>query len=230
MVEPAVVAEEIAAALGEPNVKLIQRIVARIGPDAALAFLAEALATEAAGGLLTSDRARRRTPGGVFFNLVRGRIDPRDRWKLWPQDRPRSPGPIMPFKWEDRLAHLPDLLAEPGVAMTAKLTLIGRPSRVIQAGECVITALQSSGKLPPLPKGLPALPAQPTTFVVYVAAKQWRKVEAALTDPTEALIVEGVPVYDERLPGLALLAQSVTTKALQRAKRNSNILPTSLMP
>ncbi len=64
--------------------------------------------------------------------------------------------------------------------MTAKLTLIGRPGRVIQAGECVITTLQSSGKLPTLPKGLPAPPAQPTTFVVYIAAKQWRKVEAAL--------------------------------------------------
>ncbi len=219
MAEPAVVAAEIAAAVAEPNVALIQRIVARIGPDAALAFLTEALAIEAAGGLLTSDGARRRTPGGVFFNLVRGRIDPRDRWKLWPQDRPRLPGPIMPFKWEDRLAHLPDLLAEPGVAMTAKLTLIGRPGRVIQAGDCVITTLHSSDKLPTLPKGLPVPPAPPTTFVVYVAAKQWRKVEGALADPRDVLIVEGAPMYDERLPGVALMAQSVTTKTLQATKR-----------
>lgn len=90
MADPAVVATEIAAALGELNVALIRRIVARIGPDAALAFLAEALATEAAGGLLTSDGSCRRTPGGVFFYLVRGRLAPRDRWKLWPQDRPRT--------------------------------------------------------------------------------------------------------------------------------------------
>ena len=105
--------------------------------------------------------------------------------------------------------------------MTAKLTLIGRPGRVIQADECVITTLQSSGKLPALPKGLPAPPAQPTTFVVYIATKQWRKVETALKDPADALIVEGVPVYDERLPGLALLAQSVTTKVMQAAKRQA---------
>lgn len=108
--------------------------------------------------------------------------------------------------------------------MTAKLTLIGRPGRVIQAGDCVITTLQSSGKLPTLPKGLPTPPAQPTTFVVYIAAKQWRKVEAALTDPNDALIVEGAPVYDERLPGLAVLAQSVTTKVLQAAKRQADQL------
>ena len=154
MAEPAVVAAEIAAALDEPNVALIQRIVVRIGPDAALAFLAEALATEAVGGLLTSEGTRRRTPGGVFFYLVRGRIAPRDRWKLWPQDRPRPKQPAESFRWEDRLAHLPALLAEPGVAMTAKLTLIGRPGRVIQAGDCVITTLQSSGKLPTLAQGV----------------------------------------------------------------------------
>ena len=106
--------------------------------------------------------------------------------------------------------------------MTAKLTLIGRPGRVIQAGDCVITTLHSSDKLPTLPKGLPVPPAPPTTFVVYVAAKQWRKVEGALADPRDVLIVEGVPVYDERLPGLALLAQSVTTRVLQVMKRQED--------
>jgi len=66
---------------------------------------------------------------------------------------------------------------------------------------------------------LPTPPAQPTTFAVYIAVRQWRKVEAALTDPEAALIIEGVPVYDEGLPGVALLAQSVTTGRLQAAKR-----------
>lgn len=100
--------------------------------------------------------------------------------------------------------------------MTAKLTLIGRPGRVIQAGDCVITTLQSSGKLPTLPKGLPVPPAKPTTFVVYIAAKQWWRVETALADSGDALIIEGVPMYDEHLPGVALLAQNVTTKKQQR--------------
>lgn len=212
MSDPKAVAAEIAATLDEPNVALIQRIVARIGSDAAQAFLVETQVVEAAGGLLTSDSVHRRTPGGIFFYLVRGRLASRDRWKLWLQDRPQTKQPSEPFRWEDRLVHLPALLTEPGVAMTVKLTLIGRPGRVIQAGDCVITTLQSSGKLPTLPKGLPAPPTVPTTFIVYIAAKQWRKVEAALTDPDDALIIEGVPVYDERLPGLVLLAQSVATR------------------
>lgn len=96
--------------------------------------------------------------------------------------------------------------------MNAKFTPIGRPARVIQAGECMITAMQSGGKLPALPKGLPVPPVQPTTFIVYIAARQWRKVKAALADSDDALIIEGVPVYDERLPGLALLAQNVMLK------------------
>ena len=57
-----------------------------------------------------------------------------------------------------------------------------------------------------------------TTYVIYIAAKQWRKVEAALADSNDALLVEGIPVYDERLPGLAVLAQSVTAKAFQSEK------------
>jgi hypothetical protein len=65
------------------------------------------------------------------FSLSRAhpnQIRTEERWRIWLQDCPQSTKqPIVPFKWDDRLAHLPDLLAEPGVAMTAKLTLIGRP-------------------------------------------------------------------------------------------------------
>ena len=196
--------------------------MATIGPERALAYLAETLAQEAAGGVLVRNGSRRRTPGGAFFYRVRTQVRGKERRRIWPQAQPQPKQPAVPLQWADRLAHFPALLMEPGVAMTAKLTLIGRPGRVIQAGDCVITTLQSSGKLPTLPKGLPTPPAQPTTFVVYIAAKQWRKVEAALEDLNDALIVEGAPVYDERLPGLAVLAQSVTTKVLQAAKRQAD--------
>ena len=61
--------------------------------------------------------------------------------------------------------------------------------------------------------------------VVHVAAKQQRQVKSAFADPGDTLIAEGVPLFDERLPGSALLAQSVKTKVLQAAKRNSDTLP-----
>lgn len=222
MTAPTATAQAIATALGEPNLRLIQRIVARLGPEAALAFLAEVLAVEAAGGLLTGDGTRRRTPGGVYFHLVRGRIAKHDRWRLWPADRPR---PAVTWSWAERATYLPAALAEPGGAMTAKLILTGRPGRVVQAGGCVITTLQSAGPAATLPRGLPAPPAEPTTFVVYIAARQWRKVAAALEDADDSLIIEGVPVYDAQLPGLALLAQSVTTKGVQTARRQTQDPP-----
>jgi hypothetical protein len=55
--------------------------------------------------------------------------------------------------------------------------------------------------------------------LVYVAARQWHKVEAALTDPTDRLIVEGYPVLDGRLQALTVYATNLTTVAWQRAKR-----------
>lgn len=70
-----------------------------------------------------------------------------------------------------------------------------------------------------LPKGLPAPLAEPTTFLVYIATQRWHQMEAALKGANDAPIVEGVPVCDERLPGLALLAQSATTRTIQQAKR-----------
>ena len=109
MADAAAIALQIATALAEPNLRLLQRIVARLGPDTALAFLAETLAVEAAGGLLTEDGARRRTPGGVYFHLVRGRIAKHDRWRLWPADRPRPAAATWP--WAARDQYLPAALA-----------------------------------------------------------------------------------------------------------------------
>ncbi len=66
-------ARGIAVVLGEtlpPPVRIITRAVDRLGPDRARALLGQALTVEAQGGLTLPDGTRR-TPGGVFFFLVR---------------------------------------------------------------------------------------------------------------------------------------------------------------
>jgi len=66
--------QEIAAGLGETErgpLGQVGRVVGRLGTDRARAFLAQTQEIEAAGGLLLPDGSRRRTPGGVFFYLVR---------------------------------------------------------------------------------------------------------------------------------------------------------------
>lgn len=63
----------------------IARIVERMGDEFVATALASTLHREAEGGLLTEGKQQRRTPGGVFFYLVRGRITAEDRKVLFPR-------------------------------------------------------------------------------------------------------------------------------------------------
>ncbi len=69
--------EEIAAALGETQkipLRQLEMLVRLCGTSFAQALLKDAQDVEAAGGMMTKDGARRRTLGGVFFELVKPRI------------------------------------------------------------------------------------------------------------------------------------------------------------
>ena len=76
---------------------------------------------------------------------------------------------------------------------------------------------------PTMPKGLPPIPdTSKATIAVFVAHKQWEKVEAALkADPQDEVIVEGYPVNDAKNQLTGLWAQSCSSKNLQRAKREA---------
>jgi hypothetical protein len=69
--------EQIAAALGETQpepVAQIRRIIQHLGEAYARDMLAETLRIEEQGGMLVKSGKRRRTPGGIFFWLVRQRL------------------------------------------------------------------------------------------------------------------------------------------------------------
>src|SRR5882724_10660483 len=65
----------LAAVPDEPHVDLLAEVLRVLGPVRPV----EALTVEANGGMRTQDGSRRRTKGGVFFYLVRGRVSPRER-------------------------------------------------------------------------------------------------------------------------------------------------------
>jgi PHAX RNA-binding domain-containing protein len=72
-------AQQIASTLGESEpapLMHIRRIVQTLGSERAVQLLAQALAVESEGGLMLLDGSRRRTPGGVFFRLVREQTTP----------------------------------------------------------------------------------------------------------------------------------------------------------
>lgn len=222
------VAGEIAFQLEETDPQAIaqlEQIVQRVGADRAYEFLQEALQIEKDGGMLVKDGSRRRTRGGTYFYLARGKLPAKDRWAIWPHLAPKpKPPPPPPMDWAERLEIVPKLLEAVGRGKTVKITLIGRPGRVVEKGAVVLTSMQQSSKTPSLPKGLPPVPAEPTVYIVYIARKQWRKVANAIKNPEDVLIVEGLPVLDKRLGTVAVFTQSVTTKLMQAAKREALVV------
>ncbi len=71
------VAEEIAVELNETEkvpLRQIHTMVLLCGTSFVQAILEDALRVEAGEGLMTSDGSRKRTKGGVFFYLARGRV------------------------------------------------------------------------------------------------------------------------------------------------------------
>jgi hypothetical protein len=222
--DPVTVAARVARELGESDPAAtgqIVRVVECLGAEAALAFLRETLEAEAEGGMMLRDGSRRRTPGGAFFYLVKGRISRRDRAAIWPhlaQPSRKKKQKAEPPAWEEILTLVPEAMKEKGATTTVKITLIGRPGRIVEKADVVLTTLQST-KAPTLPKGLPAAPAEPTTYVVYIARKQWTRVAAAIQEPDDRLILEGYPVFEKRLGAMVVLVTNATTKNLQAAKR-----------
>lgn len=87
-------AQQIATTLGETeSVPLlhIRRIVETLGAERALQLLDQAVTLEAHGGLMLADGSRRRTPGGVFFRLVREQTTPAERSRIWPWTKKPKP-------------------------------------------------------------------------------------------------------------------------------------------
>jgi hypothetical protein len=103
-----------------------------------------------------------------------------------------------------------------------KLTLVGRPGRVIEKEDFVITTMENS-RPPSLSKALPQPPRDSTTYIIYIAMKQWRKVRQSLKNNSDdKLIIEGYPIFDRRIGEhgtMTIFAQSATTKLLQQAQR-----------
>jgi phosphorylated adapter RNA export protein len=75
--------EALAQILQEPRRDVLTKVLRVLGPDRTTAVLVETLQCEANGGLLTHDGTRRRTPGGVFFHLVRQQVSRAERWELF---------------------------------------------------------------------------------------------------------------------------------------------------
>ena len=225
--DPQAAAADMAAQLGEQKAHVvlqIEHIIDHLGVAAAYAFLDQTKQCLAEGGVLTHDGQRKRSPGGTFFFLVRGGVTAEQHQAIWPEHQ--LPGHLRPRKtkpprltWDEARAAMPDALSQQGTAMSAKLTLVGRPGKIIEKEHVVITTL-TSDKAPSIPRGVPKAPEAPVVYLVFIARQQWEKVAEALTaDENDRLVVTGYPVLDKQTEAIVVLGQSVTTTSQQEKKR-----------
>ena len=223
--------ETLAAILQEPQVALLRQVLRTVGPERGAAILADTLACEARGGMRTTDGTRRRTPGGVFFQLVKERATPTERQRLFSRARPQPPKAPAPLQappqaptWEEVQAVVHTL---PQGEATVKLTLIGRPALEAIQTRPTYVAFRLQGKAPgPLPKGLPPVPDQhPILWLVVIALRQWNRVQDSLAaHADDTLIIEGHPVVAGDGTHV-LLAQTCTSVVQQRAKKQAQHPP-----
>jgi hypothetical protein len=228
--------DKLAEVLKESNRPLLTQVLRTLGFDRTVAVLTDTLTCEANGGLVTKDGTRRRTPGGVFFQLVKERATPHERRRLFPrpapqhgQGRPQEQpqGQARALTWEEASSLMQTLATSPvGEARTMKLTLIGRPGKVETRGQAVVFRMQ--GKPPgALPRGLPPVPAQPPmAWNVIVALRQWNRVKDSLAaNQEDQLIIEGYPAMQGSQH--VLLAQSCVSMLQQRAQKQAQRQPSA---
>lgn len=205
----------------------IRQIVELCGIEFAREVYERAVQKEAEGGMMLPDGSRRRTIGGVFFYLARHQVSDEHHAIIFPQYKRWKPGeepPPLPqypvFKWNERAELIQSLLDEQGELSTVKVTLVGRPGRVENRKDMVVTTMSYSITSATLPKGLPKPPDAPTLYTLYIASKQWKRVEEAIQNPDDTLIVEGTAAFDPEIKGMAVFALHVTTKHLEQKRRD----------
>lgn len=222
-------AKKFGDALGETAAKPIEQIgqlIAKCGLDFVKKIMAETEATEAAGGLLTHDRKRRRSKGGVFFYLAKGQMDAGLRGEIFPNFGKGGDGSIAPpgIEWGDRIKPMKGLRAQAGRISGLTVTLSGRPGKLRIDGSSVMTVLeQRQVKAPPYPKGVPHFDTIDgvTAYYIFMSLRHWKRVEKALEDERDLLVIEGSAVYDEALKGITVLSTRVSTKMLDYQKRKA---------
>jgi hypothetical protein len=217
------VVNAIASRLGERHLGAraqIRQIVHHLGPEATIGWVEHAEAIEAAGGQ-TLPGGRRRTLGGIFFRSIKEALSDDDREHIFGTRTIGAPGGRNAQQADDGITEPQDIEIPnaTGEVRTVKITIIGRPGRIVRDPRGFVTVAMQRTGVPALPKGVPAPPTTPTQYTVYIALKQWQKVADALKDPEDVLIVEGYPAHD--VGGISVYATNTTTKQLQQAQRQA---------
>jgi len=226
----------------------IAQVVRILGRTQSKKLLGQALQIESNGGEMLGDGSRKRTLGGIWFRLAYQTGIPKPGMHLPPQRYQKTPKKAkstdaqtstpnatnftqkpkkaiaesqraIAFQWEDRVPAVQEATTERGKVSTVKITVTGRPGKIVDKGQCIVTVMEDS-KTPSLPKGLPTPTSTHVKYAVYISMKHWNKVKDAIQDPEDILIIEGCPKTDSEVSAIAVFATNVTTKKLQMAAKS----------
>jgi hypothetical protein len=101
-----------------------------------------------------------------------------------------------------------------------KISVTGKPGNIIKKENIVMMAMQQT-KIPTLPNDLPNPGDVATNYILYIAPKQWHKVDKAIKNPKDTFIVEGYPFFDKEKKVLAVFVTRATTKLLETSRRKN---------
>jgi acyl-CoA reductase-like NAD-dependent aldehyde dehydrogenase len=103
--------------------------------------------------------------------------------------------------------------------MSSKVTVTGRPGPIQKQHQYVAFTMKTQTSPANLPKGLPTLKGE-TKYMILVTEKQWNKVEKQINDDKEdKLYIEGFSTVQPDFPGIIVLAQTINTAGLMRARK-----------
>jgi hypothetical protein len=207
----------LAKQLGEtkfPVMRQLDRIVRVLGEATVDELLRETERIEQDDGLLTQDGKRRRTKGGVFLYLARGRCTPEQRAIIFPLTDWRARNAARKAKAHRTattapaaaVAHERVTYVYPGVSLV-KTTLKGRPLQSTVMNGYARLLFERTEAKDSFPAGIPAAPSEPQRVTVLVGLKQWNKVAAELQKPTMNVTIDGVMILEQGK--LVLRAQGV---------------------
>lgn len=190
----------------------LRRIVQHLGPDNALTILDE-MRSKTKQDNNASKNTQPHTLSNVYFDLVKQQLSPIIRREIF--SRPYGPQPLdvfaPTFDWSDRGVVIAEIGIDKGVVQTVKITLTGRPGKLVERDNCIITIMQDTESTI-VPDELPTPPPNPTQYGVYMTRDQWANVVEALRDPSNMLVVEGWPTYDAQFGGIAVFASDVAVE------------------
>lgn len=214
--------DEIAKKLGESDempLLLIASIIQHMGEDFANELLNDTETIEAHGGIKTLDGSRRRSKGGVYFHLAKGRMVFEERQKIFPtrQERERAIIPTKPiFDWERRGKLIEKMAEKQGYAHTALTSIIGKPEEVIPHTGYVEIKIRHLVRDASLPRGVPEPPEDIPLHVAFIADKLWKRVVEQVETDDRVLVVRGelAPRPDDETQ-LALYVSQIVTRRME---------------